>query len=537
MPDLLPTALLVDDEEHSLAAMRMALEDDFESLTATNAKTATGLMEENFVQVIFGDQRMPGKTGVEFLTEVRDRWPGTVRIIITGYTKTDDMIAAINDAGIYQFLTKPCPPYHLVMTAKNATDLFRLNREDDRMSLEMRYLSRRVESKLEGQRKALREGLGFDTILRAPNSPMNAVIAQPRQFGSFNVPVLITGETGTGKAALARAMHYGSLRSDRPFHEINCLGIDDDMLELELVGARRGAVPGLQSNKIGLLQKADRGTLFLNGIAGLSPRMQLMLARITSEGSFRPLGSHETQRCDVRLLSGTDRDLRADMAAGRFRSDLYFAPAQATLAVPPLRARIPDLPVLAQSLLFDAAAHGKPVHGLSDDALRFLENHDRPGNLRELENEMIRMLFFSQDPVLGPELISRHILQAAPGPERADTAIDTVPTSDGTLKDRVEHVEMRILREALTRLKWNKSRAAAELGLSRVGSAPRSTAMALPTPARHRRVKRRTEPCVWVFPAKSPPSPMRTGKWPWPMSLASNARSTSPASSKARWKT
>ena len=470
MPDPLPTVLLVDDEEHSLAAMRMALEDDFECLTATNAETATRLMEESFVQVIFCDQRMPGKTGVEFLTEVRDRWPDTVRIIITGYTETNDMIAAINDAGIYQFLTKPWHPDHLVMTAKNAADLFRLNREHDRMSLEMRYLSRRVESKLEGQRKALREGLGFETILRAPNSPMNAVIAQARQFASFNVPVLITGETGTGKAALARAMHYGSLRSDRPFHEINCLGIDDDMLELELVGARRGAVPGLQSNKIGLLQKADRGTLFLNGIAGLSPRMQLMLARIASEGSFRPLGSHETQRCDVRLLSGTDRDLRAEMAAGRFRSDLYFALAQATLAVPPLRARIPDLPVLAQALLFDAAAaHGKPVHGLSDDALRFLENHDWPGNLRELENEMIRMLIFSQDPVLGPELISRHILQAAPGPEGADTAIDTVLTSDGTLKDRVEHVEMRILRETLTRLKWNKSRAAAELGLSRVG--------------------------------------------------------------------
>ena len=242
------------------------------------------------------------------------------------------------------------------------------------------------------------------------------------------------------------------------------------MLELELVGARRGAVPGLQSNKIGLLQKADRGTLFLNGIADLSPRMQLMLVRVASEGTFRPLGSHETQRSDVRLLTGANRDLRTDVAEGRFRSDLYFALAQATVAVPPLRARLADLPILAQSLLFDAAAaHGKPVHGLSEDALRFLENHDWPGNLRELQNEMIRMLVFSQDPVLGPELISRHILQAAPSPEGPDTAVDTLLTAEGTLKDRVEQIEMRILRETLTRLKWNKSRAAAELGLSRVG--------------------------------------------------------------------
>ncbi|SPF79381.1 sigma-54-dependent transcriptional regulator [Pseudoprimorskyibacter insulae] len=470
MTDALPTVLLVDDEEHSLAAMRMALEDDFECLTATNAADAVRMMEEQFVQVIFCDQRMPGRTGVEFLTEVRDRWPETVRIIVTGYTETNDMISAINEAGIYQFLTKPWHPDQLVMTAKNATDLFRLNREHERMSLEMRYLSRRVESKLEDQRKALREGLGFEKVLRAPNSPMNAVIAQARQFASFHVTVLITGEQGTGKTALARAMHYSSLRSDRPFHEINCVGVDDDILEMELFGVRRGAVPGLQSNKPGLLQKADRGTLFINGIADLSPRMQLALLRAATEGAFRPVGGHEMMRSDVRIIAGSSRDLRADVEAGRFRSDLYYALAKATLAVPPLRARKGDLPVLAQNLLFDAAAaHGKPVHGLSEDAVRFLENHDWPGNLRELENEMVRMLVFSQDAILGPELISRQILQAAPGPDGADTSVDLVLTAEGTLKDRIELIEMRILRETLTRLKWNKSRAAAELGLSRVG--------------------------------------------------------------------
>lgn len=470
MAEALPTILLIDDEEHSIASMRMALEDDFDCLTATNAEDATRLMEDNFVQVIFCDQRMPGRTGVEFLTEVRERWPETVRIIVTGYTETNDMISAINEAGIYQFLTKPWHPEQLVMTAKNAADLFRLNREHDRMSLEMRYLSRRVESKLEDQRKALREGLGFEKVLRSPNSPMNAVIAQARQFASFNVTVLITGEQGTGKTSLARAMHYSSLRSDRPFHEINCVGVDDDILEMELFGVRRGAIPGVQSNKAGLLQKADRGTLFINGIADLSARMQLALLRVATEGTFRPVGSHELMRSDVRIIAGSCRDLRADVDAGRFRSDLYYALAKATLAVPPLRARKGDLPILAQNLLFDAAAaHGKPVHGLSEDALRFLEAHEWPGNLRELENEMVRMLVFSQDAILGPELISRHILQAAPNPDGTDSSVDLVLTAEGTLKDRIELIEVRILRETLTRLKWNKSRAAAELGLSRVG--------------------------------------------------------------------
>jgi two-component system response regulator HupR/HoxA len=469
MAETLPTLLLVDDEAHSLNAMRMALEDEFDCLTAPDAGAAARLMEEHDVQVIFCDQRMPGRSGVEFLTEMRDRWPEAVRIIITGFTETNDMIAAINEAGIYQFVTKPWHPDHLLMTAKNAADLFRLNREHARMSLEMRYLARNVETRLEEQRRALREGLGFENVLRASNSPLNAVIAQARQYASFDVPVLLTGEAGTGKAALARAMHYGSLRADRPFQEIDCTGVDDDILEIELFGARRGAVAGLQTAKIGLVQKADRGTLFLNGLAGLSPRMQLALLRVARDGVFRPLGGHEMQRVDLRLLGGADRDLRAEVAEGRFRADLYHALARTTLEVPPLRARRGDLGVLAQSLLLEAAAaHGKPVHGLSEDAIRFLAGYDWPGNLRELENEVTRMLIFSQDAVLGPELISRHILQAVPG-ERCDPALDAVLTGRGPLKDRIEAVEARILRETLTRLKWNKSRAAEELGLSRVG--------------------------------------------------------------------
>ncbi|WP_417263248.1 sigma-54-dependent transcriptional regulator [Celeribacter sp.] len=471
MSDPLPTILLVDDEEHSLAAMRMALEDDFECLTAMSAEEARGLMQEHFVQVIFCDHRMPGTTGVEFLTEVREHWPETVRIIITGYTETGDMISAINDAGIYQFLTKPWHPDHLMMVAKNATDLFRLTRDHDRMSLEMRYLSRSVEAKIEEQRKALREGLGFEAVLRAVNSPMNAVIEQARQFATFDVPMVITGENGTGKGQLARAMHYSSLRSEKPYFEFDCSSVDDDILEIELFGARRGALPGLTSHKTGLFQKVDRGTLYLSGVSNLSPRLQLLLLRAVRDGAFRPVGGHELRHSQVRLLAGTERDLRIEVAEGRFNSELYYALAKAGLSVPPLRDRVGDLAILAQTLLFEMAEkHGKPVSGLSDDALQFLSEYDWPGNMRELENEIVRMLIFSQDALLGPELISRHILQASPGADaETETSVDRVLIGTGTLKDRVEQIEMRILRETLTRLKWNKSRAANELGLSRVG--------------------------------------------------------------------
>lgn len=465
----LPTLLLVDDEEHALAAMRMALEDDFECLTALDATEATRLIEENYVQAIFCDQRMPGKTGVEFLAEVRDRWPDVVRIIITGYTESNDMIAAINEAGIYQFLTKPWHPDQLVMAAKNAAQLFQLNREHDRLSLEMRFMGKTAENKVETRRRTLREGFGFERILRAPNSPMNATVELARQIASFDVPVLIEGEAGTGKDQIARAMHYASLRSDQSFFELNCPGLPDEVLRLELLGAKKGVLPGVPTTKIGLLQKAGRGTLFLNGIESLSPDMQLVLLRVVTEGSFEPMGGMETLTTNARLMTGSHCDLGRAVAEGRFRKNLYYALAATELHLPPLRERLEDLELLANHVLANLAAeHSKPVEGITALALEFLANYDWPGNLHELSNELMRMLILAQEPRLGPEIISRHILQADPSVS-LDVHEADVLARDGTLKDRVEAIEARILRETLTRLKWNKSRAAEELGLSRVG--------------------------------------------------------------------
>ncbi len=464
-----PAILLVDDEPHSLAAMKLALEDDFDVLTAQGAEAAIAILEEEWVQVIICDQRMPGRTGVDFLTEVRERWPETVRIIITGYTDSASMMAAINDAGIHQFLTKPWHPEQLLSSARNAARMFTLARENERLSLEMRLLNSTSESRVEKRRRALREGMGFETILRTPNSAMNAAIALARQFASFDVPVLLRGEPGSGRAQLARAMHYVSLRSDKPFYELNLAGLPEDLAMIELFGARRGVLPGGVA-KIGLAQKADRGTLFVAGIEAASPALQLALLRMLGDGAITPLGGQETASTNLRLITGAAADLRAMVAEGRFRADLYYALSAGEIALPPLRARRGDVAVLAQSMLAEAAVrHGKQALGFDAAALEFLENYDWPGNLRELHNEVTRMLIFAQDNVLGAELISRHILQAAPSDSGADRSAEEVMTAEGTLKDRIELIEMRILRETLTRNRWNKSRAAAELGLSRVG--------------------------------------------------------------------
>lgn len=238
---------------------------------------------------------------------------------------------------------------------------------------------------------------------------------------------------------------------------------------IELFGARRGVLPGGVA-KIGLAQKADRGTLFVAGVEAASPALQLALLRMLADGAITPLGGQETASTNLRLITGAAADLRAMVAEGRFRADLYYALSAGEIALPPLRARRGDVALLAQSMLAEAAVrHGKQALGFDAAALEFLENYDWPGNLRELHNEVTRMLIFAQDNVLGAELISRHILQAAPSESGADRSAEEVMTADGTLKDRIELIEMRILRETLTRNRWNKSRAAAELGLSRVG--------------------------------------------------------------------
>jgi len=469
MASAAPAILLVDDEPHSLSAMKMALEDEFEILTALGADEAIAALEENWVQVIFCDQRMPGRSGVELLTEVRERWPQTVRIVITGYTDSASMISAINNAGIHQFIAKPWHPEQLLAAARNAARMFQLARENERLSLEMRFLNSTTEAMVDKRRRALREGTGFDAILRAPGSAMNQLVALARQYASFDVPVLVTGEAGTGKALIARAMHYGSLRADKPFYEINIAGMPEELAMIELFGAKRGVLPGGIS-RVGLAQKADRGTLYIAGIESSRPALQLALLRMLTEGVITPVGGQETVTTNLRLITGASADLHGQVGEGCFRADLYYAMSLGEVPIMPLRARRADIAILAQSILAEAAStHGKPVMGIDPAALDFLENYDWPGNIRELTNEVTRMLIFATGEVLGAELISRRILQAAPGDEGHDRAAEEVMTAEGTLKDRIELIEMRILRETLTRNRWNKSRAAAELGLSRVG--------------------------------------------------------------------
>lgn len=467
-----PAVLLVDDEPHSLAAMRMALEEEFKIFVAADADAALEILAGEWVQAVLCDQRMPGRTGTDLLAEVRARWPEVVRIIISGYTDPAAMTDAINAAGIYQFLTKPWHPDQLLSAARNAARLFALAQENQRLVLEMRELVPAAESRLETLRRALREKQGFEAILRAPESPIEAAITRARRFASFDVPVLICGEHGTGKAQFARAMHHASLRGDQTFQEFDAAGLQDEQVMLQLFGAQRGALPGLAGNRFGLMHKADRGTLFIAGVELLSEQVQLMLVHFLRTGQFLPMGANDPVRSNLRLIAGTAAKTDDATHEGRLRPDLRQLLAVGEVNLPPLRVRRADLPLLAEASLAEfAEMHDLAVRGFDDAVFGFMEGYDWPGNIPELRNEVARMVMLSDTPLLEAGLLSRHVLSGNTGPQADDTSTICADPAlvRGALRARVEVMERHILSETLARHRGNKSRAAEELGLSRVG--------------------------------------------------------------------
>ncbi len=466
---ILPTVLIVDDEVRSLESIKRILADEFDVKIASSVTEAETLLQAEWVQIVLCDQRMPDTTGVEFLKKVREQWPDVIRMIISGYTDSEDIISALNDAGVYQYITKPWHPDHLILTLKNAAELFQLQRQNELLSIELKLSPRQLEQAMVKKRQILRDSFQCeDGIVRTPESCMNDVCDRIRRVSPYDVSVLLVGESGTGKELAARALHYNSLRWEEPFVVENCAALPDQLLESELFGYKKGAFTGAIQDRIGLFERANGGTVFLDEIGEISPAFQVKLLRVLQEGEIRPLGCGKTRQVDVRVIAATNRELEAEVRAGRFREDLYYRLAPVTICMPPLRERIEDIPVLAKALLDTTMIHlGKTINGFSNEALACMQSYHWPGNVRELQNEIQHMLVMCDNDVLGAELLSPRVLRAAP--EEDEITLDAIAGLDGSLKTRIETLEASILRESLIRHRWNKSRAAKELGLSRVG--------------------------------------------------------------------
>ncbi|MCC7116200.1 MAG: sigma-54-dependent Fis family transcriptional regulator [Burkholderiales bacterium] len=458
-----PAILVVDDELRSREALRRTLDEEFVVHDAAGADEALAVLERETVAVVLCDQRMPGTTGIALLKQMRVRWPDIIRIVLSGYTDTEDIIAGINEAGIYQYLLKPWQPDSLRLAVRAAAELHRLQHLHQRLHVDLRSAEPVVRARVEARRREVKRAFDLDRIVRAPGSPMNALCAMVERIAPYDLSVLVTGESGTGKELLARAMHFRSARADRAFVVENCGALPDQLLESELFGHKRGSFTGAYEDRIGLFQQADGGTIFLDEIGETSPAFQVKLLRVLQEGEIRAVGGARTVSVDVRVVSATNRDLEADVRSGRFRKDLYYRLSTVKLHVPPLRDRPDDIAPLARQVLERAMTQlGKTVRGFTAEAMDRLVSYPWPGNVRELQNEIQRMLALCDGEWVGAELFAGRDPLAAPATPAAAAA-------DDDLRTRLDALEARVIEEAMRRHRGNKTRVADELGLSRVG--------------------------------------------------------------------
>jgi two-component system response regulator HupR/HoxA len=447
--------------------IRRVLDEEFEVLTASSADEARAILQQQPVAVILCDQRMPGRTGVEFLSEVRETWPDTVRIIVSGYTDSEDIVAGINQAGIHRFVLKPWMPDHLLHTVRQAAEAQSLQQDMHRLDLELRNSVPLLRQRSHEKLAQVQNTLGFDAIVRAPGSPLDPICKLASKLARYDLSILILGESGTGKEMLARAIHYASPRAAGPFVVENCAAVADTLLESELFGHKRGAFTGAVHDHAGLFQRANGGTIFLDEIGDTSLAFQVRRCACCRKARCGR-SARRAVPVDVRVIAATHRDLEREVEAGRFREDLYYRIATATLALPPLRERSGDLVPIAHRLLQAIAEHESRPAGLdfARDALAVLLGYAWPGNIRELRNEIYRAVALSDDDLIRADAFSPKVLRGQSGP--AARGPEAQIASAGTLQERLDAMETMLIKEALLRHRWNKTRAS-ELGLSRAG--------------------------------------------------------------------
>jgi two-component system response regulator HupR/HoxA len=458
------TVLVIDDEVRSQESLRRVLNEDFEVLCAGSAADAEKLLQGEIVHAILCDQRMPQESGVEFLKRVRELWPDPVRMIISGYSDSQDIIAGLNEAGIYQYITKPWHPEQLLETVKGAVQLYRLQKETETAGVDVKATPGHISNVVSVKRGAARRLYNFERIVHSPASPMHDVIELGKRAAEYDISVLITGESGTGKELLARAIHYDSARANKAFVVQNCGALPDELLESELFGCKKGAFTGAYQDRIGLFEVADGGTIFLDEIGETSAAFQVKLLRVLQEGEIRPLGAQRVRKVDVRVVAATNRDLELEVEAGRFRRDLYYRLAAFPVHMPALRERPMDIPLIAEGILAVAkmSFHRPNLHVSAAVMEEFMKYH-WPGNVRELQNEIQRMVVLSD----GDELKRTPLLGRRNG--RAALPRNGVLNGMATLKDKVEDLEKTVIINYLEKFQGNISRVASELGLSRVG--------------------------------------------------------------------
>jgi DNA-binding NtrC family response regulator len=435
-PDAI-TVLVVDDERSNVESLeKIFLREGMRTLSASDAKRALELVRTHRVHVVLTDLMMPGTTGLELLRAIKQVAPDVEVVLMTAFGSVEAAVNAMRD-GAYDFVEKPLKRLSIVKSVRKAAERQRLVAENRSLKDEIKRL-------------AHREIVGSSPALRR-------VVDVATQAAPSQATVLVLGESGTGKELFARYIHERSARARGPFVAVNCAAIPETILESELFGHERGAFTGAVGKKDGRFAKAAGGTLLLDEIGELSPSVQVKLLRVLQEGEYEPLGGNTT-KSDVRVVAATNRDLVAEVAAGRFREDLYYRLNVIAIIAPPLRSRREDIPLLVDHFLGQyCAKNGRARLHPTRGALERLMDYSWPGNVRELENVIERAVVLSRNETLSESDLPDHIASALP-------SMATPLTFEiGTTLDEVE---LRVIRETLRHTKGDKSLAAQLLGIS-----------------------------------------------------------------------
>jgi two-component system response regulator PilR (NtrC family) len=437
--------LVVDDERSMRELLSIVLKrEGYEIVAAQNGTEAVAALERQPFDLLISDIKMPDMSGVDVLRAARALDRDIVGIMVTAFASTETAVEALR-LGAYDYLSKP----------------FNVEELKDRIRKALEH--RTLEQENLALKRTLNAAHQFSNII-GRSEPMLALFRLIETVAATNSTILVTGESGTGKELVARALHVNSLRRDRPFVAVNCGALPETLLESELFGHMRGSFTGAVANKKGLIEVADRGTVFLDEIGEMSPMLQVKLLRVLQDRRYRRLGGTDEVEADVRFIAATNRDLAQLVAEGKFREDLFYRINVIPVHLPPLRERREDIPLLASHFLERFRAQmGKSVSSISADAMRELELYDWPGNIRELENVIERAVALEQSPAILPESLPPIVRRQRP---QSSALAVSLPDDGFDLEAHVRNLEREYIAEALRRANGVQVRAAEILGMS-----------------------------------------------------------------------
>ncbi len=437
--------LIVDDESVQRESLAGFLrKKGFETFTSSNAADALKVVERQIIDVMLTDFKMPGKTGLDLLGEVKMLNPEIEVIIMTAYGKIEDAVGAMK-SGAFDYLTKPIDLDELEILIRRAIELRQITHENKKL------------------RENLLDKHRFSNIL-TNSSVMEETLNMAARAAGSKTSILIRGESGTGKELIARAIHFASDRKDKPLITVNCAAISENLLESELFGHEKGAFTGAVAQKNGRVEEAHGSSLFLDEVGDVPLTTQVKLLRFLQFGEFQRVGSNQVRRVDVRLIAATNRDLETMIRESAFREDFYYRLNVINIHVPPLRERKEDIPLLIEHFIRKyATANQRHIDSVSREAMDILMKHHFPGNVRELENLIERAVILARENTLTTRDLPLPIHDR---PETENHATSPAAYYKGSLQEKIEAFEIDLIHTALRNHDFNQTRAAEELGMT-----------------------------------------------------------------------